>query len=117
MINVFFVVGRLDISPIEIEECLLKHSNVVEAIAFGVSINVFEQEVCAWVRLKDQHVSTKAEDLRQWCLTDATLAEYKVPRYIKIVEAFHVSNMGKYLRNSMQDSYTKELQYDLICVV
>jgi fatty-acyl-CoA synthase len=99
----------LDISPIEIEECLLKHPNVVEAIAFGVSINVFEQEVCAWVKLKDPQVTTTADELREWCFADTTLADYKVPKYIKIVTEFHVSNMGKYLRSSMEDAYKKEL--------
>ncbi len=82
---------------------------MVEAIAFGVPINDYEQEICAWVKLKDENINTSTEELRQFCLADIALADYKVPEYIKIVKEFHVSNMGKYLRRSMQEAYKLEL--------
>jgi fatty-acyl-CoA synthase len=99
----------LDIYPVEIEESLLKHSNVIEAIAFGVSINKYEQEICAWVKLKSNEIKTSPEELIQFCLADRFLADYKVPKYIKIVNDFPTTNMGKYLRRAMQDEYKNEL--------
>ena len=71
-----FYLGRLDIFPGDIEECLLKHSNVAEAIAFGISINDFEQEICAWAKLKSNDLKTSPEDLIQFCLGDDKLANY-----------------------------------------
>ena len=127
----------MDITPVDIEECLLKHPYVNEAIAFGISVNDFEQvcrniyvffysknlfknylnlknftqEICAWVRLKSSSnsVETTANELIQFCLGDKDLADYKVPKYIKIVKEFPVNNMGKYVRNKMAEQYKKEL--------
>jgi acyl-CoA synthetase (AMP-forming)/AMP-acid ligase II len=99
----------LDIYPIEIEESLSKHSNVIEAIAFGISVNQYEQEICAWVKLKDDKVRTTPEELIKFCLADPQLADYKVPKYIKIVQDFPTTNLGKYLRRAMEESYKKEL--------
>jgi fatty-acyl-CoA synthase len=99
----------LDIYPGEIEDCLLKHSNVSEAVAFGISINTYEQEVCAWVKLKNNLVRTTAEELVKFCNDDITLAGFKVPRFIKIVNEFPTTHIGKYLRRAMQEAYKTEL--------
>jgi fatty-acyl-CoA synthase len=99
----------LDIYPVEIEESLLKHPNVIEAIAFGVSVNHYEQEICAWVMLKDEQVKTTPEELIEFCLADPYLADYKVPKHVKIVKEFITTNIGKYLRRAMEESYKKEL--------
>ena len=99
----------MDIYPGEIEDCLTKHQNVIEAIAFGVWINQYEQEICAWVRLKSKEEQTTADELKSFCLADKELADYKIPKYIKIVDSIPVSNMGKYLRTVCEKEYKAEL--------
>ncbi len=99
----------MDIYPVEIEDCLLKHPNVNEAIAFGVSINQYEEEICAWVKLRNKNEQTSPEELIKFCLDGKQLADYKVPKYVKIVEDYPTTNMGKYLRRAMQDAYKLEL--------
>ena len=99
----------MDIFPGDIEECLLKHSNVAEAIAFGISINDFEQEICAWVKLKSNDLKTSPEELIQFCLNDDKLANYKVPNFVKIVQSFPITKLGKYLRREMEEQYKLEL--------
>jgi fatty-acyl-CoA synthase len=108
--NYYFIFkDRLDVYPGEIEDCLLKHSNVCEAVAFGVSVDIYDQEVCAWVKLKNDSVQTTPEDLIKFCQSDSALAAYKVPRFIKLVNEFPTSHIGKYLRRAMQDAYKIEL--------
>jgi fatty-acyl-CoA synthase len=108
-LTILILIGRLDIYPAEIEDCLLKHPNVREAIAFGVPINEYEQEICAWVKLINEDKQTTPNELIEFCLFDKDLADYKVPRFIKLVNEFPTTNMGKYLRRAMQDAYKNEL--------
>jgi acyl-CoA synthetase (AMP-forming)/AMP-acid ligase II len=49
---------RLDVFPSVVEGCLLKHPNIKEAIVFGIPINDFEQEICAWVKLRSNEDKT-----------------------------------------------------------
>jgi fatty-acyl-CoA synthase len=99
----------LDIYPAEIEDCLMQHPNVNEAIAFGVSVNHYEEDICTWVKLKQTDLKTTPEELIQFCLNNKLLADYKTPKYIKIVEDFPTTNMGKYLRRVMQEAFKLEL--------
>jgi fatty-acyl-CoA synthase len=75
-----------------------------------VSINVYEQEICAWVKLKNDTVQTTAEELIKFCEYDCKLNVHKVPRFIKIVDDFPTNLLGKYLRRAMQDAYKIELK-------
>ena len=99
--------GRLDVFPTEIEDVLLKHENVSEAIAFGISINTYEQLVCAWVKLKPGSDETTSQELIEFC--QKSLVDFKVPKHVKIVQTFPINNMGKYMRREMEQIYKKEL--------
>jgi fatty-acyl-CoA synthase len=98
--------GRLDVYPSVVENCLLKHPCVIEAAVFGVSVNTFEQELCAWVKLKDEAM-TSDHELIKHC--EKNLIDYQVPRYIKFVDHFPTTKLGKYARNQMSKQYKKEL--------
>lgn len=71
-------------------------------------INDYEQEVCAWVKLKENSENIFPEDLINYCKDK--LVDYKVPSYLKFVEDFPVNRMGKYLRTEMQRIYKLELK-------
>src|SRR4029434_252118 len=74
--------GGEKISPREIDEALLAHSAVAEAVCFGIAGRVYGEEEAAAVVLNGS--STEAE-LMAHCRS--SLSEFKCPKKIYIVEA------------------------------
>jgi fatty-acyl-CoA synthase len=101
--------GRMEIYPSQVEDELRHHSNVLEVVVFGVAINAYASHVCAWVKLKDNSISTTAEDLQNF-LRENRLPEFKVPAYIKFVDEFPTNSLNKYLRTEMSKAYKAELK-------
>lgn len=90
--NVFFM-GRQahwlrrrgeNISAYEIEAVLSRHPNVREAIITGFPAELGEEDVKAWIIPEGPPPAEL--DLIRWCL--ASLAAFKVPRYVAFVEDF-----------------------------
>jgi acyl-CoA synthetase (AMP-forming)/AMP-acid ligase II len=88
--------GGEKISPLEIDDVLLRHPAVAEALAFAVPHKTLGEEVHAAVVLKGE---CSERELREHCAT--TLAEFKVPRQIHILEALPRGATGKLQRISM----------------
>src|SRR6188472_189008 len=78
--------GGENVYPREIEEFLYTHPDIVDAQVIGVPDERYGEELMAWVRLRPGAEPLTAETLRAFCA--GKLAHYKVPRYVKIVEAF-----------------------------
>jgi fatty-acyl-CoA synthase len=62
----------------------------------GMPDLVYGEELCAWVRLKPGEHSS-AEEMRAFCR--GQIAHYKIPRYIRFVDAFPMTVTGE-CRNS-----------------
>ena len=60
----------------------------------------------AWVRLREG-ATVSAEDLREYCR--ASIAHFKIPRYVKFVEAFPTTVTGKVQKFIMREESIKEL--------
>ena len=88
--------GGEKISPREIDEILLTHSAVAEAVCFGIPDRVYGEEVAAAVVLSDS--ATEAE-LSVHCRS--SLAEFKCPKTIYIVEAIPRTATGKIQRRNV----------------
>ncbi len=86
---------------------MLKHANILEACVFGIAVNSYENEICAWIKLKSADVRTSIDEVIKHC--ERNLLEFQVPRYVKIVDTFPTSFIGKYLRTEMSAKYRKEL--------
>ena len=86
---------------------LLKHPNIIEAVVFGIPVNIYEQELCAWVRLRSLDTKTSVEDVVNFC--SQRLIDYQVPRFIKFVQEFPANKMGKYVRVEMSRIFKNEL--------
>ena len=87
--------GGEKISPREIDEALLEHPAVAQAVAFAVPHPKLGEEVGAAVVLKE------GVDLTQRALSDFAaerLASYKVPRIVSFVEAIPKGPSGKLKR-------------------
>ncbi|MBI3889964.1 MAG: AMP-binding protein [Candidatus Wallbacteria bacterium] len=70
-----------NIASREVEECLAAHPAVLEAAVVGVPSELGEDEVKAFVVLREDADVTAAE-LARWCA--ARLAGFKVPRYVEL---------------------------------
>jgi len=94
--------GGEKISPREIDEALLAHPAVAEAVCFGVPDRVYGEEVAAAVVLRSE--ATEAE-LIAHCR--ASLADFKCPKVIYIVEAIPRTATGKIQRRNVAAEITK----------
>ena len=88
--------GGEKISPLEIDDVLLRHPAVAEALAFAVPHPTLGEEVHAAVVLKAE--ATERE-LRDHCAR--SLADFKVPRRIHVLEALPRGATGKLQRITM----------------
>ncbi|MGD8587273.1 MAG: fatty acid CoA ligase family protein [Chromatiales bacterium] len=84
--------GGENIYPREIEEVIFSHSQVAEVAVFGVPDEFYGEEIVAWVKLHTGEVMT-AEALRDYL--HERIAHFKIPRYIRFVEAFPMTVTGK----------------------
>jgi acyl-CoA synthetase (AMP-forming)/AMP-acid ligase II len=85
--------GGEKIAPREIDDVLLSHPAVAEAVAFGVAHPVWGEEVAAAVVLR-QPASEK--ELLGWCRD--RLAAFKCPGRLHIVDAIPKTATGKVQR-------------------
>ena len=61
----------------------------------------------AWVRLRPGAPVLTADGLREFCA--GRLAHYKIPRYVKVVEAFPMTVTGKVRKVEMREVSVDEL--------
>ena len=93
--------GGEKISPREIDEVLLAHPAVAEAVAFGVSHPTWGEEVSAAVVLREP--STTAADLLAYC--KERLADFKRPKQIYITETIPRTATGKIQRRIVAQAF------------
>ncbi len=94
--------GGEKISPREIDEVLLNHPAVAEAVAFGVPHRVWGEEVAAAVVLREQATASEA-DLLSYCRE--RLADFKSPKKIHIVQTIPRTATGKLQRRVVAAAY------------
>jgi len=88
--------GGEKISPREIDEALLTHAAVAEAVCFGKPDRIYGEEVVAAVVLRD---TTNEKDLIAHCRT--SLSDFKCPKKIYIVSAIPRTATGKIQRRNV----------------
>ena len=103
-----FVVGRDDemivsggenVYPIEVEKALTAHPDVAETSVLGVADEQYGQRLVAFVVLR-QGATTSPDELRGYVRD--TLANYKVPREITMLDALPRNATGKILRAELR---------------
>src|SRR5437588_5506025 len=88
--------GGEKISPREIDEMLMTHSAVAEAVCFGIPDRVYGEDVAAAVVLKD---AATEKELIAHC--HSSLSDFKCPKKIYIVEAIPRTATGKIQRRNV----------------
>jgi fatty-acyl-CoA synthase len=98
--------GGENVYPREIEEFLFRHPKIEAVQVVGVPDLKYGEELCAWVKLKPG-ASASAEDVQSFCR--GQIAHYKIPRYIKFVDAFPMTVTGKVQKFIMREEMIKVL--------
>jgi fatty-acyl-CoA synthase len=109
------IVGRLkdmiirggeNIYPREIEEFLYGCPGISEIQVVGIPDETFGEEVAAFVKVKVGATLT-ADDIHAFC--EGKIAEFKVPKYIKVVDEFPMTVTGKIQKFRIRETFVKEL--------
>ena len=105
-----FRVGGENVAPAEVEEVLLAHPAVETAQVVGVPDARLGEVPCAYVTLKAGANATESE-LVAW--TKQKCANFRVPRYLRIVEDFESIGMtasGKVQKTRLRERAVREFK-------
>jgi acyl-CoA synthetase (AMP-forming)/AMP-acid ligase II len=97
--------GGLNIYPNEVEQAIQAHPAVLEACAFGIPDEKWQEAVKAAVVLKAGMTATEDEVI-EFC--KARLASYKKPQSVDFVDALPKNAQGKILRRELRAPYWRQ---------
>ena len=98
--------GGENIYPREIEEFLYHCPGVSDVQIIGVPDAKYGEQVMAWVKVKAGAALTP-DEIREFC--QGKIATFKIPKYIKLVDAFPMTVTGKIQKFKMREVAIQEL--------
>jgi fatty-acyl-CoA synthase len=98
--------GGENVFPREIEEYLFRHPKVQDVAVIGVPDAKYGEEICAWVKVREGQACTQQEII-DFC--KGQIAHFKIPRYVKFVDAFPMTVTGKIQKFEMRKAMIEEL--------
>ena len=95
--------GGENVHPVEVEDVLVRHPDVAEAVVVGLKDEKWGQAVTAFVVPRDESVTPSefAARLEEWSRTEAPLSAYKRPKKILVISSIPKSPVGKILRRKL----------------
>jgi len=99
--------GGENIHPVQVEEALIEHAGVTDALVVGVPDEKWGQVVVAYVVPADSSIT--ADELDANCRAHPLLSQFKRPRAYRFVESLPVSTTGKKLHYKATESACQEL--------
>ena len=84
--------GGENVYPREVEEFLYTHPKVADVQVVGLPDERLGESVAAWIRVKAGECVTE-DDIREFCR--GKIAHFKIPQYIRFVDAFPMTVTGK----------------------
>ena len=100
--------GGENIYPREIEEFLYTNPKIEPVEVVGVPDPKFGEEVAAWIKLHEGQAASETE-IREYC--KGRLAHFKIPKYIRFVDAFPMTVTGKVQKYLIRESMAEELEH------
>jgi acyl-CoA synthetase (AMP-forming)/AMP-acid ligase II len=94
-----FIVGGFNVSPVEVENLLLADDRLAEVAVVGVPDDRLGEVAAAFV-VPRRGVPLTADDVVS--RARAAMANYKVPRYVVIVDSLPVNASGKVLKGELR---------------
>jgi fatty-acyl-CoA synthase len=98
--------GGENVYPREVEEFLYSHPAIADVQVIGVPDTRYGEELMAWI-IPRAGASIDVEAVREFC--QGRIAHYKIPRYVKTVDAFPMTVTGKVQKFKMRDQAIQEL--------
>lgn len=92
--------GGENISPAEIENCIIEMPEVDEVKVIGIPAEVLQEEIAACI-IPKEGVVLEAEKVTAYVKT--RLSDYKVPKYVLTFQSFPISASGKVLLKDLKD--------------
>lgn len=92
--------GGENIYPREIEEVLYQHNSVQDAAVFGIPDRKFGEQVCLWIQLKEGETATEDDIIG---FLKEKVAYFKMPKYIRFVDAYPMTVTGKLQKFKMRE--------------
>jgi acyl-CoA synthetase (AMP-forming)/AMP-acid ligase II len=101
-----FIIGGFNAYPAEIENMISAHPAVSQVAIVGVPDDRMGEVGYAFLVLRPSQTVDK-DALTTWCRE--RMANYKVPRYVQVVDAFPLNASGKVLKYELRERATSEL--------
>jgi fatty-acyl-CoA synthase len=95
--------GGENIYPREVEEFLYTHPKVADVQIVGLPDEKLGETVAAWIRVKEPATE---DEIRGFC--KGKIAHYKIPQYIRFVDAFPMTVTGKIQKYKMREVEIQE---------
>ncbi len=99
--------GGENLYPREIEEFLFGHPDIEDVSVIGVPDARYGEELMAWIRMRPGAAPLDAAAVREFC--SGRIAHQKIPRYVKVVDAFPMTVTGKIRKVEMRQISVHEL--------
>lgn len=101
-----FTVGGFNVSPPEIENFLLTHQDIENAVVVGMPDKRLGEVGAAFIRLKKGSKLSETEII-EFC--KGRIADIKVPRYVFFVEQFPLTPQGKVQKFKLREEAVERL--------
>ena len=100
-------VGGENVSPVEVEDVMHRHPAIKQSQVIGVPDPRLMEVVAAYVILKDS-ASAQPDEIMAWC--KERMANFKVPRYVRIIDSF--DQIGMTASSKVQKTKLREYALD-----
>ncbi len=98
--------GGENLYPREIEEFLYSHPDVADVQVVGVPDERYGEELVAWI-VPRAGVRVDRDAVAEFCR--GRIAHYKIPRYVRLTDAFPMTVTGKVQKFKLRDQAIEEL--------
>jgi acyl-CoA synthetase (AMP-forming)/AMP-acid ligase II len=99
-----FIVGGFNAYPAEIENIMNRHAGVAQVAIVGVPDARLGEVAMAFV-IPTAGTTLDTDELIAWCREH--MANYKVPRYVEVVDALPLNASGKVLKYDLRERGAK----------
>lgn len=100
-----FIVGGFNCYPAEVEAMLAEHPAIAQVAVIGVADERLGEVCCAWVVPRAGAQLTERE-LIEW--SRSRMANYKVPRYVRLAGQLPVNASNKVLKNELRARFARD---------
>lgn len=97
--------GGVNISPVEVDNVMMRHPKVYEAAGVGVPDDIYGEEIVAYVVVREGETMTEQE-IHDHCA--ATLPEYRMPKQFFFIDELPKNDRGKVRRPDLKERWLAE---------